>query len=388
MKIQLLTRPDHALYLYNSLKKDNDIKMVTFNVSKDKGWLQKLRPTIKVVDDDVKILYNLIIFKQCINHLNKFLNINVYKWERIFAEWAYSFSKSQEYDIVHYWPIYCHSYIKRIRKQYGIKTVADVYELYPDFFEEHINPELQKHGVSTTPYFKTIDRTQFLEHEKNIIVCSKLVKENYAKHIKGTNIYVAEYGFLGKTNVLKAYKNGLDHFNKGNKLNIVFVGTISIEKGCIDLLEAMRSLKKSNIHLDLIGTVAHNQKDIFSKYINDQNIKFIGKIPNKELQDKLVDYDLLVIPSLADAYSISSIEALSNALPIIISNNTGIKDEVLKYNIGEVVPIKQPMLLKDTILKFTDIEYRRFLSENILNFIKADRQFGYAEKVKEIYNSL
>src|SRR5688572_17249587 len=111
MKVQLLSRPDHSLFLYDYLKKFIEIRMINFNVAKKGSILRKLHPSAKVVDDEVTIAYDFIAFHQLIFYLNKLGLRNPYRLETLYAEFSYGlWARKYKPDIIHYWPIYCHKY--------------------------------------------------------------------------------------------------------------------------------------------------------------------------------------------------------------------------------------------------------------------------------------
>ena len=65
------------------------------------------------------------------------------------------------------------------------------------------------------------------------------------------------------------------------------MGKVSIEKGCIYLLEALKKLQNENIQLDIIGEIETSQISIFKQYSNSGNVNFLGRLPNLKILEIL-----------------------------------------------------------------------------------------------------
>jgi len=394
MKIQLLARPDHSLYLYNFLKKLIDIQLITYKVAKKNSLLHRIRPVTKLVDKNVIILDDLTFFEQFVLFLSKRISINPYKWEANYAEFAYRrAAKHFHPDLIHYWPVYCHYFAKKQREQKNIQTIADVYSAYPHYVLKYLEPEYEKYqlDIKTSYILQDMERnTEFLEHENSILTNSNYVKQSILAHHPAKNIFVAEYGFLGDPRSFDYYQDALAYkeHHQSQKLRLVYVGTVSIEKGVPYLLEALKKMNSTTIELDVIGPIKHGQEKIFRSYSNVKGINFVGKKANIEIKNTLKKYSVLVLPSLSDAYSLAVIEGLQNALPVIVTDRTGNKDAIQKFKVGEVVPAGDTDSLITAIEKMIDRPYRSILSRNIGTFIKSDEENPYPAQVLKVYESL
>lgn len=394
MKVQLLARPDHSLFLYAYLKKVVEVRMLTFNVAKKDSLLHKIHRSAKLVDDDVVVLYDLILFNQLIFRLGNLGLKNPYKWEGKFAELSYGMRADRfKSDILHYWPLYCHNYVRRKREIENMCTVADIYCAHPQFVLDTLQVEYDRYGLDVKSSYFYVDAersTNFLAHENNIIANSEYVKDSFLKFSPGKKIYIADYGFLGDDTTLQTYGSALEfqHANPSRELRLVYVGTVSIEKGVHYLLDAVNKLNSEAIKLDLIGNIKPGQEKVFQPFFSSKGIKFLGPKPNQEIKRNLRTYSVLVLPSLSDANSIAIIEGLQNALPVIVTDKTGNKDAVEKFNIGAVVPAGDSEALRVAIEKFTDVHYRNSLSKNILDYIIEDSKYPYPMKVLDIYRTI
>ena len=71
-------------------------------------------------------------------------------------------------------------------------------------------------------------------------------------------------------------------------------------------------------------------------------IKFIGKIPIEEMPDYLNAADVYVSTSLSDGTSLSLLEAMACALPVVVTEIPSNKEWVIDGYNGFLVPPKKP----------------------------------------------
>jgi glycosyltransferase involved in cell wall biosynthesis len=323
--------------------------------------------------------------------LQKQINFDYYKTEKQFSEYFYHKilqKYANEVNIIHYWSIYCHKSVKEFqRNNPKTKLLADVYAAHPDYVREILEPEFNKFGLSieTSHFIKSRDRDiASLEGVENMLVPSEYMAEIYQKYYPNAKIFTASYGLLNFTKMPIKVPNR--HFEE--PLKLVFVGKISIEKGCVYLLEALKILSNANVQLDLIGEVDKYQREIFKPYFNLKNVRFLGRLPNPKILEILPNYHIFALPSLSDAYSLAVSEALVCKLPVIITENMGNKDDVSKFDIGKVCEVKNTNSIVEAILSLQNEDYRQYLSQNITNFIEENKRNTYASKVLKVYNQL
>ena len=393
MKTLLLARADHSTFLYEGLRKNSeiDINYHTFSAFKKGSFLNKWKPSVKSVDSEVEISYGFTVFHRLLYIAQKQINFDYYKTEKQISEYFYDRILQKcdsEVNIIHYWPIYCNQSVKEFqRNNPKTKLLADVYAAHPDYVREILEPEFDKYGLSigTSHFVKSRERDVIsLESVENIIVPSKYMADIYQKYYPNTKIFSAGYGLLNYTE--KPIKSTERAFNK--PLKLVFVGKISIEKGCIYLLEAMKLLPKIGFQLDLIGEIEMSQLNIFKPYFCLKNVRFVGKLPNSKILELLPDYHIFVLPSLTDAYSLAVSESLAHKLPVIITENVGINDDVKKFDTGIVCKVKNSDALIEAISSLQNEEYRKHLSTNITNFVEENNLNPYSSKVLKVYNQL
>ncbi|MBK6564141.1 MAG: glycosyltransferase family 4 protein [Saprospiraceae bacterium] len=144
----------------------------------------------------------------------------------------------------------------------------------------------------------------------------------------------------------------LENYNQ-NKINIVFTGRIVKEKGIIELIEALNTLKYlNNWHLYIIGsfgssfanTKSKNQSDIELEFeirnkLNDLEsfYSILGFIDNKLLPQIYKKFNLAIAPSICkEAANLAVAEYICSNIPVIASDQGGIP-EYLDIDCGILV---------------------------------------------------
>lgn len=394
MKTLLLARPDHSVDLYRHLSHEPDIDVIyhSFGIFKKNSLLSRWKPHVKTVDFQVNISYQFTVFHRLLYFLQKHIPFDYYKTENQVSEYFYRqiIRKSvKDLDLIHYWPVYSYKTIQAFKKSNPqTKLLADVYAAHPVYAQKVLEPEFDKYGISfkKSHFSKSSERDiSSFENVENIVVPSEYLAEIYRQYLPKTNIFTASFGLL---NYGKNINTNQEIRVNRKPLRIAFVGKISIEKGCIYLLEAMKKLPANEFQLDMIGDIEDTQTDVFQKYYNWSNVNFLGKLPNQKVISLISQYHIFVMPSLTDAYSLAVSEALSSKIPVIVTENVGNKNDILTFQVGEICKVKSVESLIQTILNFQNEEYRQFLKSNIENFIDEDKKYDYASRVFSIYQNL
>jgi glycosyltransferase involved in cell wall biosynthesis len=98
-----------------------------------------------------------------------------------------------------------------------------------------------------------------------------------------------------------------------------------------------------NIHFDIFGEINfeelsyYNECDDFLLSNNISNIVLYKNIPYREIQERMSDYDILVLMSDDETCSFSQIEAMSNGLAVIINADNGSANYVVHNINGFIV---------------------------------------------------
>lgn len=120
-------------------------------------------------------------------------------------------------------------------------------------------------------------------------------------------------------------------------IKFVYVGGITELKGIYYLLEAFWDIPPDVATLTLIGDAGLESKEL-EKYKN--KYYFMGRVFHDDLPGLLQKFDVFVFPSLGDSFSFACVECASVGLPLIVTENTGMKDYINEGQEGFIIPVQ------------------------------------------------
>lgn len=384
-KIKIFSRPDHSTSLYEGLKnkKSVDVNQFTFNAIKNGTVLSKIFYNKKHVSNETHVSLLLTIFHRALKPIRTRFKFNWLKYEVLLTEIYFSRVDIQPFDLVHYWPIYSANSIEKSKKRIDFVSVAEVYEANPEYVNKLFHSEYNKNKLNFEPYNTMTDQNYFLDFETNVIVPSTYVKNTYSscRRFNEVTFHVVPYG-VNPNDFPTEVKT---KFKQNNKLKVVLVGRATIEKGIHLFAQAAQRLS-STVEFTVIGPVSNLPKRKLEEY--SENINFLGSLDKKELFKNLINYDVVILPSLSDAYSLSIIEAQIIGLPVIVSTNVGNVDVISCHKSGLIFRNGDS---EDLIRKIEEIDNHdtlKKLSENALKNRDFHFSESYADRVFDVYNKI
>lgn len=210
------------------------------------------------------------------------------------------------------------------------------------FFRKRLIYKLATHIIANSEATKKDAIKTFKIHEKKILVVPNLIKNNDK------------------------------YLNTEKEFKIVYVGRFHKTKGIDVLIKALSIIKDEfpNIKLELIGRQTTKYVDLVSKYGLERNIKFLGSQPKSKVLEYLSTAEFSIVPSLAEAFGYTVIEAFSVKTPVIGSDTGGIAKIIENKKSGLLFPVgdhkalatKMSYLLKNKDLrnKYAEGAYLRF----------------------------
>ena len=183
---------------------------------------------------------------------------------------------------------------------------------------------------------------------QKFLVPSEFVSRSLAySGVKSEQLLRCPYGVDIAQFSPKEYKDDL--YIKNRAIRFIYVGGVKELKGISYLLEAFRDIPTNDAVLTVVGQYCPDDKDI-QEY--KDKVEFTGTVLHNEIPDLLRQADVFIFPSLGDSYALSVMEAAACGLPVIISENTGVMDEIQDGVNGFVVPVQSVTSLKSRIEYF------------------------------------
>ncbi|MFZ0455992.1 MAG: glycosyltransferase family 1 protein [Ignavibacteriaceae bacterium] len=269
-----------------------------------------------------------------------------------------------------------------------IITMHDVQELhFPEFFSSQ--ERLQR----------AFDNKKSIEESKHIIVSFDHIKNDLIKYFRVNNDKVSvcpppfssdwfAHNKFTDLNEIKTRYNLKEEF-------ILYPAATWPHKNHLALIEALNILRQKgkNIQLICTGNKKEYFKDVIQKRLIEFNlqeeIKFLGIVPESDLISLYKLTRLVVIPTLYEAGSGPLYEAMRYSIPVICSNVTSLPDTM--NNDEFVFNPNDPAEISEMIKKgIADEEFRKRNVENsrlrMEIFSKNDYTSNFINTYKKIIN--
>lgn len=380
LDILLVARPDHSIQIYNSLLKQNRLYYIFLSFKIFPEWLKRLTKIKKMTTFSKNAIcsWRLTFIHLC-RYKYKFKFAQDWDETRVFDVYLKRIFKKHNVKLIHYWPEYGDTEIlKYSTHNPGSLAIADIHMPHPAAVYESMKPIYEKYGInpeSTQLYVIAQHQSKLVDNATDILVPSSYVADTYKKVYNNKKYHIISYGITVSASYEKRERTVIKEF--------VYAGRISLEKGSDLLLECFANHPELNIHL--YGGVIQGQEAIFDRYRNSDNIFFHGSVPKVELQEHLKQYDVGIHLSRFDAYSLAVGEMIGSGLPVIVSSNTGNKDDILEFGFGEVSKL-DILNIEQSISSICDINNYCMYSENIDKYIKG-HPLDYGHKMLSFYSN-
>ncbi|MFH1645998.1 MAG: glycosyltransferase family 4 protein [Candidatus Omnitrophota bacterium] len=236
-------------------------------------------------------------------------------------------------------------YSMRKAKEYGAITILQRGNSHRHYQEEILRQEYERLGLEFHGSYSGLVERDIAEYEEAdyIEVPSSFVKKTFVE--KGIKECKIIKGFRG-VNLTEFKKKE----KEDTKFRIIYAGAMSIRKGVHYLLEVFNDLNLPDSELLLIGPVKDKDeiKPFFRKY--EGKYKWIGKVPQSSLSNYYSQGSVFILNSIEDGFGVVIPQAMSCALPVICTTNTGGPDIITDGKEGFIIPIRDVDALKEKIL--------------------------------------
>lgn len=235
-------------------------------------------------------------------------------------------------------------------------------------------------------WVRFLDKYSFKKRPSYIIAVSNgALKEYMDFHGQPVSDGFALYTFVDLDKFTSIRIPGVN----GASLRIVSVGALRKQKYQSFLVEAMSRIKDRDIELDIYGSGPLEEE--LKNQIAATGAKLNLRGESKDLQNILPQYDLFIMSSIFEGFSLGVLEAMAIGLPLLLSDIPSFREQC-----GETAiyfPLDNPGLLaekiKNVVLERGEYEQRseRARERAIANFSLAHHMKGlktiYAEQLKK-----
>ena len=231
----------------------------------------------------------------------------------------------------------------RAAKERGAMTVCDRGSSHIVYQDEILAEEYACHGIPYEPIPQWAVEKELQEYEETdlITVPSTFVYRSFVeKGVPESKLAKLPYGV------------DLSLFHRVPKeddvFRVLYVGTMSLQKGIPYLLEAFATLHLPQFELVLIGGLQEEVKPFFERYRG--GFRYLGFFPRAELYHHYSQASVFVIASIQEGLALVQAQAMACGLPVVATTNTGAEDLFSDGIEGFIVPIRDPEALREKVL--------------------------------------
>jgi len=253
----------------------------------------------------------------------------------------------------------------RRAKELGARTICERGSSHIVFQDRILREEHERWGIRYRPFDQGVIDQELAEYElcDQINVPSTFAAATFRAHgVPEERVFKNPYGVS-----LGTFKPSL---KRDSVFRVLFVGTLSIQKGIGYLIEAAKQLRSRSFEVWLIGPVEPNMEPILRGL--PANIRYLGPIPKDKLPEYYSQASVFVLPSIQDGFGLVQAEAMACAVPVIATSNTGAADLFEDGSEGFIVPIRSPDAIADRLQRLLDDPgLQRLLGQNALKRVRS-----------------
>ncbi len=273
-------------------------------------------------------------------------------------------------------------YSMRRARQLGMKTIVERSSAHPVLTHNLLAEEYARYGLR----FPQGDRLVIQKHLDEyaladaIMVPSDFVwRTMVASGIPETKLRRVHLGFAPERFA------PVPGVRTARPFRILFVGSVSLQKGVQYLLEAFRQLNLPDAELVFVGGAYPDSRSFLPRY--QGLFRHIWFVPQDQLPELYSSASVFVLPSLQDGFGMVVYEAAACGLPVIITENVGAA--VRDGQDGFVVPIRDSDALADRLLRlYRDERLRHEMGQSAREFVQRFTWQAYHEELKAHYDNL
>ncbi len=234
----------------------------------------------------------------------------------------------------------------RQAKRRGIRTLYDLTSGYWYWERDLLREEQARspHMASVLP--KLSDSVEHMREKDEeialadlIVVASDHVRRTLVGVVPEDKILVVPYG----APPIRTRPERPTEFHR--PLRVLFAGALHQRKGIGYLLSAIDTLG-SDVNLTLIGQ-RFAPNDVVDAAC--RRWRWLETIPHSQVLDEMMQSDVLVLPSISEAFGLVVTEALACGLPVIVTPNVGAGDLIRDGHEGFVVPVRSSEAIADRL---------------------------------------
>lgn len=221
-------------------------------------------------------------------------------------------------------------------------------------------------------------KSKFLNLATTIITNSQELKNEVIEKYHQNPIKVKNLPFT--TSIISTIKKEISLIKSNEKIYIGCPGRIHPDKNQDLLLDVVYELNNPNLMLVFAGNKQSNFIENHKNYIHLENqIVHLGNLSSEEMVDFYQQMDVIVLPSLNEAFGLVLIEALACGCKTLVSSRFGavdyIKDDISSITFNPLDKYDLVNKLKEIMVSDKPPQYYKELYDNNFSMDKIVSQF-------------
>jgi glycosyltransferase involved in cell wall biosynthesis len=173
-------------------------------------------------------------------------------------------------------------------------------------------------------YIRVLDKLSYRLRKSIIIAVAKGALEEYFSGLKLKPFKASSLYTFVDTREFNTDKAAIS-VNNNDNFKLIAVGALRLQKNYFFLLEAFKKLKHDNIELDIYGD--GNLNKAMQAVISENNLKINLKGEVKNIQQVMRAYDMFVMSSTFEGFSLSVLEAMAMEMPMLLSDIKSFREQ-------------------------------------------------------------
>jgi glycosyltransferase involved in cell wall biosynthesis len=191
-----------------------------------------------------------------------------------------------------------------------------------------------------TWFYKAVTPTAYRQADSVHVLSPHMASLAIARGARSAETHIIPHGLDPRDiGLAEVTPRAAGSFMPGGMLRILYVGSLWRVKGVEALVRATAMLSNRPVSVTLIGDGPERSslEALAARLGLAKTITFHGQVPRHDLARHYHEADVLCVPSLSEALSLATLEAMFCALPVIASNVGGIPSLVTDGETGHLV---------------------------------------------------
>ena len=171
-------------------------------------------------------------------------------------------------------------------------------------------------------HMRLLEKLTYRIRKSKIVAVAKGALEEYFTYVGATPHNACHLYTFVDTNV---FKGSVTEKPKSETFRVVTVGNLKESKNHRFLLEAFKELKGENIHLDIYGKGPLQTE--MQQTIDEQGLSITLKGQVTNIQEEIGKYDLFIMSSVYEGFSLSVLEAMALGVPTLLTDIPSFKEQ-------------------------------------------------------------